>query len=135
MTPMPDCCTLDDSAVEVARLMLQRDVGVVPIVESQDSRRLLGVVTDRDLVLRIMAEGLDPNEVVSMRDVMTEPVITCGIKDDMATVEKLMQEHRLHRIVVVDEQSSVVGIVATADVARVLDEEEVGETVKNIRQP
>jgi CBS domain-containing protein len=132
MTPMPDCCTLDDSAVEVARVMLQRDVGVVPIVESQDSRRLLGVVTDRDLVLRVVAEGLDPNEVVSMRDVMTEPVITCGAKDELPTVENLMKEHHLHRIVVIDDQRSVVGIVATADVARTVDEERVGDTVKGI---
>jgi len=132
MTPMPDCCTLDDSAVEVARVMLQRDVGVVPIVESQDSRRLLGVVTDRDLVLRVMAEGLDPNEVVSMRDVMSDPVITCGAKDELASVEKLMKEHHVHRIVVIDDQRSVVGIVAVVDVARTLDEERVGDTVKGI---
>jgi CBS domain-containing protein len=135
MTPMPDCCTLDDGAVEVARLMLQRDVGVVPIVESQETRRLVGVITDRDLVLRIMAEGIDPNEVVGMRDVMSEPVVTCSGKDDLPTVESLMKQHRLNRIIVVDEQQSVVGVVATADLARKVDEERVGDTVKGIREP
>src|SRR6476469_9478687 len=71
MTPIPQCCTPDDSIIEVARVMEQYDVGIVPIIESQDTRRILGVITDRDIVLRVVAQGRDPNEVVSVRDCMT----------------------------------------------------------------
>src|SRR5512147_1339727 len=75
MTPIPECCTPDDSVIEVARVMEQRDVGVVPIVESQDTRRAVGIITDRDIVLRVVAMGSDPNTVISVRDVMTPEVI------------------------------------------------------------
>src|SRR5579884_3355060 len=64
MTPQPECCTPDDSVIEAARVMEARDVGIVPIVESQDTRRLVGVITDRDIVLRVVAQGYDPNEIV-----------------------------------------------------------------------
>src|SRR3954471_313075 len=76
MTPIPQCCTPDDSIIEVARVMEQYDVGIVPIIESQDARRILGVITDRDIVLRVVAQGRDPNEVVSVGDIMTSDVVS-----------------------------------------------------------
>jgi CBS domain-containing protein len=60
MTPIPECCTPDDSVIKVARVIAQHDVGVVPIIESQDTRRILGIITDRDIVLRVIAERRDP---------------------------------------------------------------------------
>jgi CBS domain-containing protein len=135
MTPIPECCTPDDSVIEVARVMEQRDVGIVPIVESQDTRRVVGVLTDRDIVLRVVAQGRDPNVVISVREVMTPEIVSCAPEDDMLECEALMKEHQIHRILVVDDRGSVVGIVTTADLARAADEAQVGDTVKSITHP
>ncbi|MDB4965043.1 MAG: putative signal-transduction protein containing cAMP-binding and domain [Myxococcales bacterium] len=115
--------------------MEQRDVGIVPIVESQDTRRIVGVLTDRDIVLRVVAEGRDPNLVVSVHDIMTDDVVSCSPDADLLHVEELMKTHRVHRVLVCDEQRSVVGIIATADIARCADETTVGDTVKSITKP
>ena len=135
MTPTPECCTADDSVIEVARVMDQRDVGIVPIVESQDTRKLIGVVTDRDIVLRVVAQGRDPNVVICVKEVMTAEVVSCSPGDDLLHAEALMKEHQLHRILVVDDDGAVVGIVATADLARTSDETQTGDTIKAITQP
>jgi CBS domain-containing protein len=135
MTPLPECCIPDDSIIEVARVMEAHDVGIVPIVESQESRRVVGVVTDRDIVLRVVARGRDPNVVVSVREVMTPEVVSCSPEDDLAAVEELMKAHQVRRIIVVDGEGAVVGIVATADLARVAAEPELGDTVKAISHP
>lgn len=135
MTPIPECCTPDDSVIEVARVMEMRDVGIVPIVESQDTRRLVGVVTDRDLILRVVAQGRDPNVVVSVREVMTPEVVTCTADDELGALEELMKQHQVRRIVVVDDAGAVVGIVSTSDLARAADEAAVGDTVKAITEP
>ncbi len=135
MTPLPECCTPDDSVIEVARVMEMRDVGIVPIVESQDTRKLVGVVTDRDLILRVVAQGRDPNVVVNVREVMTPEVVTCTPDDDLFQVEDLMKKHQVRRIVVVDESGAAVGIVSTADLARATDEAEVGDTMKAVVEP
>jgi len=135
MTPIPECCTPDDSIIEVARVMEQRDVGAVPIVESQDTRRVVGIITDRDIVLRVVAEGPDPNAVIGAREVMTPEIVSCGPDDDVAEVEELMKQHQVRRILVLDEQGSVVGIVATADLARAADDSKLGDTMKSITHP
>src|SRR5690348_6714891 len=112
MTPQPECCTPDDSIIEVARVMEQRDVGIVPIVESQDTRRVVGVITDRDIVLRVVAQGHDPNEIISVRDVMTNELVTCTPDADALNVEALMKQRKVRRVLVVDDHGSVVGVVA-----------------------
>lgn len=132
MTPIPECCTPDDSVIEVARVMEARNVGVVPVVESQDTRRLVGVLTDRDIVLRVVAEGRDPNEVVSLNDIMTHEVVTCAPTADVIDVEGLMKQHQIRRVLVVDDHGSVVGIVSMADVARHSNETQLGDTEKAI---
>ncbi len=132
MTPIPQCCTPDDSVIEVARVMEQHDVGIVPIVESQDTRRVLGVLTDRDIVLRVVAEGRDPNEVISVGDVMTNEIVSVSPDADVLHAEELMKEHQLRRMLVVDENGSLVGIVSMADLARATDETQLGDTEKAI---
>ncbi|MCU1279018.1 MAG: putative CBS,Cystathionine beta-synthase [bacterium] len=132
MTPIPECCTPDDSVIEVARVMETRDVGVVPIVESLDTRRVVGVMTDRDIVLRVVAQGRDPNEVISVRDVMTSEVVSCSPDADVLHVEELMKTRRIRRIIVVDEGGSVVGIVSMADLARHTSDTQLGDTEKSI---
>jgi CBS domain-containing protein len=135
MTPQPECCTPDDSVIEVARVMEMRDVGVVPIVESQDTRRIVGVITDRDIVLRVVAPGYDPNEIVSVRDIMTNELVTCTTESDVLHVEELMKERKVRRVLVLDDHGAVVGIVSMADLAQKADEMQVGDTEKAITQP
>ena len=132
MTPIPQCCTPDDSVIEVARVMQQHDVGVVPIIESQDTRRVLGVITDRDIVLRVVAEGRDPNEMISVRDVMTDEVVSVSPDADVLHAEERMKEHQLRRVLVVDDNGCLVGIVSMADLARATDETQLGDTEKAI---
>jgi CBS domain-containing protein len=132
MTPIPQCCTPDDSVIEVARVMAQHDVGAVPIVESQDTRRVLGILTDRDLVLRVVAEGRDPNEVVSVHDIMTNEIVSVAPEADTLHVEELMKEHQVRRVLVVDQHGSIVGIVTMSDLARATDETQLGDTEKGI---
>jgi CBS domain-containing protein len=134
MTPIPQCCTPDDSIIEVARVMAQHDVGAVPIVESQDTRRVLGMITDRDIVLRVVAEGRDPNEVISVRDIMTTEIVSISPDADTLHAEELMKEHQVRRVLVIDDHSSVVGIVTMADLARKTDETQLGDTEKGITE-
>ncbi|HEY1587475.1 MAG TPA: CBS domain-containing protein [Polyangia bacterium] len=132
MTPIPQCCTPDDSIIEVARVMEQHDVGVVPIVESQDTRRVVGVITDRDIVLRIVAQGRDPNEIVSLRDFMTNEIVSVRPEADILHAEECMKEHQIRRVLVVDENNCIVGIVTMADLARATGDTQLGDTEKAI---
>jgi CBS domain-containing protein len=132
MTPIPQCCTPDDSIIEVARVMEQHDVGVVPIIESQDTRRVVGVITDRDIVLRVVAQGRDPNEIVSLRDFMTNEIVSVRPDADLLQAEECMKEHQIRRVLVVDENNCIVGIVTMADLARATGDTQLGDTEKAI---
>jgi len=132
MTPIPQCCTPDDSIIEVARVMEQHDVGVVPIIESQDTRRVVGVITDRDIVLRVVAQGRDPNEIVSVHDVMTNDLVSVRPEADILHAEECMKEHQIRRVLVVDENGCLVGIVTMADLARATGDTQLGDTEKAI---
>ena len=138
MTPSPECCTADDGIIEVARIMESRDVGIVPVVESQETRRAIGVITDRDIILRVVAPGRDPNAVLNVRDVMSTELVCCGPDEDVLVVEERMREHQVRRVLVCDGDGCVIGIVATADLARKSDEARMGSlgsTVRAISEP
>ena len=129
---MPHCCTPDDSIIEVARVMEQNDVGIVPIIESQETRKVLGVITDRDIVLRVVAQGRDPNEIVSVREFMTNEIVSVSANADVLHAEEKMKEHQLRRVLVIDDNGCLVGIVTVADVARAADDTSLGDTEKAI---
>jgi CBS domain-containing protein len=102
--------------MKAAQLMKSEDVGPIPIVADNDSKRLTGIVTDRDLAIKVVAEGRDPN-ATRVKEVMSEDVITCKESDDVKTVLKLMEDHQVRRIPVVDGSDRLLGIIAQADVA------------------
>ena len=134
MTRNPACAHPDDTVASVARLMQEKDIGPVPIVQDRISKKLLGIVTDRDLALKVVAAGRDPN-TTTVRDVMTTDVITCREDDKAEKALDAMSEHQLRRILVVDKNNMLVGIIAQADVATRMDEpEKTGEVVKEISQ-
>jgi len=116
MTSDPECCVPSDSVVKAAKLMKSEDVGPIPVVTDKDSRKLTGIITDRDLALKVVAEARDPN-ATSINEVMSQDLITCQQDDDVDKVLKLMEEHQLRRILVVDKGDHLLGIIAQADVA------------------
>jgi CBS domain-containing protein len=125
MTPDPKYCTATATAQEAARLMENENVGMIPIVD-EALRRLLGVVTDRDLCLEVVAERRDSDEVL-LAECMSMGPIACYAEDDLQKAEQLMKKHQIRRIPVLDEQHRLVGIIAQADVALRAEElEEVG---------
>jgi len=116
MTKKTVCCLPDDLAVDAAQLMKNEHVGSIPVIEDQQTRKLIGIVTDRDLAIRIVSEGLDAKST-KVESIMTRNVVTCKAEDDLQTVVDAMSKHQLRRIPVVDDDNKVLGIIAQADVA------------------
>lgn len=116
MSVDPVCCLSMDTAQDAALLMERLDVGIIPVVDSKEENKLLGVITDRDLCLNIVAHGQLPG-TVSAEECMTPEPVCCSPDDSLETVIALMKEHQLHRIPVVDQGHSIKGIVSLADVA------------------
>ena len=134
MTKDPVCCLPEDSAAKAAQLMKDENIGSIPVIENEQSRRLVGIVTDRDLALTIVAEGRDAKST-PVEAVMTHTLVTCRVDDDVEKALGAMAEHQLRRIPVVDNDNKIVGIIAQADVATRVDEpEKTGEMVREISQ-
>ena len=134
MTKNPSCSLPKDGVVKVARLMKSKDIGSVPIIENKETKKLVGIVTDRDLALRVVADGRDPKSTTA-EDVMTRTVVTCQADDNLQKALDAMSEHQLRRIPVVDDNNAIVGIIAQADVATRVDQPaKTAELVKDISQ-
>jgi len=118
------------SLSDVARLMKQEGVGSVPVV---DGARLIGVVTDRDIVVRGIADGSDPH-AIKAGDIASRDVVTVRPDDDLDEVLRLMGQHQVRRVPVVDD-GQLVGVVAQADVAHEAKEKDVGHVVEEISRP
>lgn len=117
MTKNPACVTPGSTIREAAQLMQREDVGVVPVVEEQGSKRLIGVVTDRDIAIRVVAEGRDGGARVS--EIMSSNrLTTCKADDDVDEAMQAMSDEQLRRIPIVDDRGALVGIVAQADIVR-----------------
>lgn len=134
MTKNPVCCLPNDAAATAAQFMKSENVGSIPVIENEQTRKLVGIVTDRDLALKIVAEGLDANST-RVEAVMTHKVVTCRADDDLQKAIDAMAEHQLRRIPVLDTEDKIVGIIAQADVATRVDQpEKTAEMVKDISQ-
>jgi len=136
MTDSPAVVTPETPARDAARLMQDNDCGSLPVVESRDSMKLLGIVTDRDLALRILGRGQDPSTPV--REAMTKNVSSVKQDDDLDAVERVMSSQQVRRVPVVDGQDRIIGIIAQADLARELDSvgrKDFSKVVEKISQP
>ena len=132
MSKNPATVRLNATVQEVARLMAERDVGFVPIVD--DSGKTLGTVTDRDIVIRVVAKGQDPKSA-KLGDFGTNEVVFCRPEDDVDQARRLMQQHKVQRILVCDEQKRPVGVISLQDLARSSESEgEIGETVREVKE-
>jgi CBS domain-containing protein len=134
MTPDPSCCTMETSLEEVARMMVQCDCGEIPVLERQDLRKIVGVVTDRDIVCRAVAQGQNPM-TLSAAAVMSSPAVTIREHDDVDEVIRVMETHQIRRVPVVDQNGEICGIVALADIALHDSRKETGELVREVSTP
>lgn len=129
MTSSPKTIEPGTTVQEAARTMKYEDVGSLPIVEDD---RLVGVVTDRDLAIRVLAEGKSGETTVG--EVASRDVITIDPQQSLEEAVRLMAEHQLRRLPVVEEDGKLVGILAQADIAQLGHDELTGETVQQISQ-
>ncbi|HVF26159.1 MAG TPA: CBS domain-containing protein [Anaerolineales bacterium] len=122
-----------DMVSDVAQLMKAEDIGPVLIVDdSHDGKRLVGIVTDRDLAIKVVGEGRDPKST-RVEDVMTDSLVTCRADDDVENAMRAMAQNQLRRIPVVDDSGQLVGIISQADLATRLNEpQSTAEVVKEI---
>jgi CBS domain-containing protein len=122
-------CREGEAVRDCARLMKEEDIGFVPVLNARGEP--VGAVTDRDLAIRVLAEGRSADERVDA--FMTRDVVSCRPGDDVRAVEKLMREHRLSRVMVCDDQKKLVGVVSLMDVAHATSDEEAGETLQQVK--
>jgi CBS domain-containing protein len=131
MSASPACCTADDTVQKVAKMMCDLNVGAIPVVVDHQSLSLVGMITDRDLCCRVLAHGLDAKSTKIQEFVTYNPAI-CRDAENVENCERLMQEHQVRRIPVVDKENHVIGIVAQADLALKDKPERVHKTVAEI---
>jgi len=134
MTRGPEACVRTDTAARAAQIMKNEDVGPVPIVAGKGDKQLIGIITDRDLALKVVAEGRDPNSV-RVEEIMSRDLVSCRPDDDVKRALQYMSERKVRRIPIVDHDGRLVGIISQADAARKLDEMETGEVVGEISEP
>ncbi len=134
MTADPKCCLPEDTIARAAEVMREEDVGPVPVVSDRNLKRLAGIVTDRDIAIKVVAAGRDPRST-RVDEVMSKDIITCHAEDDYNQALQAMARHQLRRIPIVNEDGALLGIISQADVARRTSEEELGEVVEEISEP
>ena len=129
MTPECACVGEDDTVLDAAKRLAELDVGAMPICGSDD--RLKGMITDRDIVVKVLAQGKDPGSTRVGELATQDEVVTIGADDPIDEALRTMTEHKVRRLPVIDDQRCV-GIISQADIATNIDEEKVGDLVEAI---
>ena len=134
MTTDPACCISKTTLQEVAQLMTDHDCGEIPVVESKETKRPIGVITDRDIVCRTVAKGLNPLDL-TVADCMTTPCVTVTPEMSVGQCVWIMEDKKIRRVPVVDANGSCCGIVALADIALRGKTGVTAEVVKEVSEP
>ena len=116
MTQDPVCCLASDTVDRAAQLMRQEDAGSLPVIENHQNKKLLGIITDRDIALKVVADKRDAGSTRA-QEVMTRNPVTCRADNDLQVALDAMAGHQVRRIPVVDDKNQVVGIISQSDVA------------------
>ncbi|HET8651365.1 MAG TPA: CBS domain-containing protein [Gaiellaceae bacterium] len=130
MTANPSAIEAEKPVSHAAKMMRDEDVGLAPIVEGD---RLVGTLTDRDIAIRVVAEGRDP-ESTTVREVASTELVTIDPGQSLDEALRLMAQHQVRRLPVVEEDGRLVGVIAQADVARHGDDRQTGQVVEQISQ-
>lgn len=134
MTQDPHCCLASDSVDKIAQLMGRHDIGPVLVIDNEQTRKLAGIITDRDLALKVVAEGRNA-QTTTAEEVMTQKVMAVRDDDDVQKALDMMSELQLRRLPVIDSSGRIVGILAQADVAtRFNQPQKTADVVKDISQ-
>lgn len=133
MTTELTCCTPHTSLHEAAKLFIKADCGMLPVVDSLDSMRILGAITDRDIVCRILAEGDNPLQR-KVADCMTTPAFVIAPHDTLEFSAELMEQHKIRRLIVIDEDGCAIGVVSQADIA-LQNRSITGELLEHLSKP
>lgn len=128
MTSNPKTVEATSTIAEAAQIMKSEDTGIVPVVEGE---RLVGTITDRDITIRVVAEGNDP-QTTSVEEVASTDLVTVDPQQELSEALRLMAQHQVRRLPVVEEDGRLIGIVSQADVARAADDSTTGELVEEI---
>ena len=134
MTKFPHCCTPETSLEVAARMMIEHDCGAIPVVGDLVNRFPIGIITDRDIVTRVVAVGISP-ALLSVRDCMTAPAITVADDTSLDTVIDLLEERQIRRVIVVDRNGRCSGIIAAADIASHTSRRKAGELLQHVSMP
>ncbi|MFL6623038.1 MAG: CBS domain-containing protein [Sulfurifustis sp.] len=132
MTPSPQCASPETNIRDVAKMMVDCDCGEIPVVD--DDEKPVGVITDRDIACRVVAQGKDPMRT-RVGDAMSSPVVTVTPEMDLEECCRLMEEKQIRRIPVVDDNGACCGIVSQADIALRADTAEAGTLVRDVSRP
>jgi CBS domain-containing protein len=133
MTADPACCTSETALQEVAQMMIDNDCGEIPVVENQEKRVPIGVITDRDIVCRTVAKGLNPLDL-TVADCMSKPCVTVTPETSVDECSRVMEENKIRRVPVVDASGSCNGIVALADIASYTKTSVAAEVIKEVSE-
>ena len=132
MTHHPVFCLASDTVDRAAQLMRQEDVGSLPVIENHQSKKLLGIITDRDIAVKVVADAHDARRM-RVQEVMTRDPVTCRADNDLQVALDAMAGHQVRRIPVVDDDNQIVGIISQSDVAtRVSEPAKTAELVTKI---
>lgn len=131
MTGDPACCTRDTNLEEVAKLMDENDCGCIPVVEDESSRKPVGVVTDRDITCRVIAQGQNALEKTA-GDCMSTPCVTVTEDTSMEDCCRILEEKQIRRVPVIDSNGDCCGMVAQADIARDASREQTAGVLKEV---
>lgn len=135
MSKNPICCTPEMSLADVAQLMLRHDCGEIPVVYSLAEKKILGVITDRDIVTRAVAQGLNPLSM-NAEECMTYPAIMVKFTTTLEDCCQVMEDNQIRRVPVVDEKENCCGMVSLADLTKIKTNESLAlNVVKNVSQP
>ena len=121
----------DATVQEAARLMVDDDIGFLPVVDG--SGNVVGTITDRDIAVRLVAQGL-PSDSIRVHQVMTKSVVSCKRRDDLSIAEGLMKESKVSRILVVEDGGAPCGVISLGDLAEREDERAAGSTLREVKE-
>ena len=131
MTENPACCTPNTSLTDVAKLMVENDCGEIPVVEDMQTRKLAGVITDRDIATRVVAQGKNSAEARAS-DCMSTPAVSVTADTSLDDCCEVMETNKIRRVPVVDQKGGVIGIVSLADVVRSANAQTTASVVKEV---